>query len=90
MLKTDIKNIRANLGAEYLPKDAESSTQLQDRVIIGINRALEHPGPVLVVSHGGVFKCLMGIINCEYSELIGNCVVVKIVPRGTIFSLVWL
>ncbi|MCI5052034.1 MAG: histidine phosphatase family protein [Simkaniaceae bacterium] len=49
-------------------------TQFMERVCAGVNQALEHPGPVLIVAHGGIHFTLchkMGISG--HSWKIGNC-----------------
>jgi probable phosphoglycerate mutase len=37
------------------PDGAESYEQFLQRALRGINKSLERPGPVLIVSHGGVY-----------------------------------
>jgi probable phosphoglycerate mutase len=37
------------------PDGAESYAQFIERALRGINKCLERPGPVLIVSHGGVY-----------------------------------
>ena len=53
-----------------------------DRVIAGVNQALAHPGPVLIVSHGGVFRAVQSYIHLEHNGDMPNCVPVSIKPPG--------
>ncbi|HEY4345003.1 MAG TPA: histidine phosphatase family protein [Parvibaculum sp.] len=39
----------------YCPEGAETYAGFLDRALIGVNKALETQGPVLIVAHGGVF-----------------------------------
>ncbi len=45
-----------------------------EQVKSGINQALSHPGPVLIVAHGGVHWALCCFMNVEHEWAIGNCV----------------
>jgi len=91
MLKADIKNIRMEKGvADYVPPNAESASDCKERMFVAVNRALEQPGPVLIVSHGGMFKSLIEIIDDNYSNLINNCAAVKISQHDGKFDLTWL
>lgn len=52
------------------------------RVLKGMNQALLHEGPVLIVAHGGVhwaICCLMEID--EHDWIIENCIVTHFVPK---------
>lgn len=51
-----------------------------NRVIAGINQALTHPGPVLVVSHGGVFHALRSRSRIELNGDMPNCIPVYLSP----------
>ena len=62
-------------GMYSLPPKEGVANQFLSQVQNGINQALSLPGPLLVVSHGGVhwaICCLMGIKEHEW--VIGNCV----------------
>jgi uncharacterized phosphatase len=53
----------------------ETVTSFMERAITGINKALAHPGPVLIVAHGGVHWAMchrMGVK--QYDKKMGNCV----------------
>ena len=51
-----------------------------NRVIAGINQALTHPGPVLIVSHGGVFHALRSRSRIELNGDMPNCIPVYLSP----------
>jgi len=51
-----------------------------DRTVTGLNKALSNPGPVLVVSHGAVFRALLSHILLSSEVEIGNCVPVSLTP----------
>lgn len=44
------------VAGEHTPEGAESFAQLRARAVGAINRALERPGPVLVVAHGALWR----------------------------------
>jgi broad specificity phosphatase PhoE len=54
----------------------ETEKDFRLRIISGINKALEHSGPVLVVSHGDVYRTLCKILDVEYN-VIKNAELVK-------------
>jgi probable phosphoglycerate mutase len=43
---------------DFTPEGAETFTALRRRAVAVLNRVLEHPAPVLVVSHGALFRAL--------------------------------
>jgi len=45
----------ARRGGTLLPDGAESLDAIHARALAAMNAALDHPGPVLVVSHGGLY-----------------------------------
>lgn len=54
--------------------DEEVESYLK-RVIVGVNKALEHPGPVLIVAHGGFHWAMSHHMDItHYEKKIGNCV----------------
>ncbi|MBC8339050.1 MAG: histidine phosphatase family protein [Rhodospirillales bacterium] len=50
------------------------------RAIAGINQALSHPGPVLIVSHGGIFHAMKSLVRLRYEGDIPNCVPLRLTP----------
>lgn len=62
------------------PPGSEACENFHQRAIDGINRALERPGPVLVVCHGGIFGAIrrFGGLNPSYS--IPNALPVRLDP----------
>jgi broad specificity phosphatase PhoE len=53
-------------------KDAEQYTDFVGRVTLGLEKALQYPGPVLIVSHGGVYWGVQHILALPMVDL-GNC-----------------
>ncbi len=51
-----------------------------ERSLTGINKALENPGPVLVISHGGVFYAIRkwALNNANFRP--GNCELIAMAP----------
>jgi probable phosphoglycerate mutase len=47
----------------------EPHMEFVQRVIAGITKALEHPGPVLLVSHSGVFRTMQRILNLSVEDI---------------------
>ncbi len=60
----------------------ESIEAFVERVIGGINQALTHPGPVLIVSHGGVFRALQSHVRFDHKGDMPNCVPMHLRPSG--------
>ena len=53
-----------------------------ERAVIGATKALEHPGPVLIVAHGGVHFAICHYMDIkEHDKKIGNCVPVHFFPE---------
>ncbi len=51
-----------------------------ERVIGGIKQAVAHPGPVLIVAHGGVFRALQFHLGLDHEGGMPNCVPVRLKP----------
>lgn len=60
----------------------DASTQaFLDRVARGVVKALKHPGPVLIVAHGGVHYALCRFLEIDgHSGIIDHCVPVHFMP----------
>jgi broad specificity phosphatase PhoE len=56
-------------------ENAESYVEFVNRVKVGLEKALEEKGPVLVISHGGVYWGLQEFLGLPLYDL-GNCEVV--------------
>jgi broad specificity phosphatase PhoE len=55
------------------------------RALAGINKALAHPGPVLIVAHGGVYWAVQIYADLDRAENISSCVpVLHEPPRSPI------
>lgn len=58
---------------------AETYVEFTQRVIAGINRALELPGPVLIVSHGGVHYVVQQTLGINELD-VHNCLAIHHMP----------
>ena len=59
----------------------ESFPAFRQRIAVAINRALGHPGQVLVVAHGGVFWALERLCGAASLSRLANCAPVRLTPR---------
>jgi probable phosphoglycerate mutase len=50
------------------------------RALAGANKALAHPGPVLIVAHGGIFHALQSHIRLDHNGDMPNAVPVYLEP----------
>lgn len=58
----------------------EPFEEFMQRTVAGINQALSHPGPVLIICHGGVYFSIKENARLEFNDGIKNCVPVRIDP----------
>lgn len=58
----------------------ETFEEYTSRVIRGLNQALTHPGPVLVVAHGGNFWILERYGLIAKGSRVGNCALFSLEP----------
>ncbi len=58
----------------------ETFAEYTSRVIRGLNQALTHPGPVLVVAHGGNFWALECHGLIAKGSRVGNCALFRLEP----------
>jgi probable phosphoglycerate mutase len=70
----NFENIFSHITDEE-PLGAESNKFFLNRTISGINKALEMPGPQLIVTHGAVLCCLCAYLKIELPDEIerANC-----------------
>lgn len=61
-------------------KGAEPYTDFRKRACVGINKALALEGPVLIVSHGGIYRTLSSLIKSPF-ETSSNGQLFLCVPR---------
>ena len=54
------------------PPGGEAQIEFGTRVSHGLQKALAHPGPVLIVAHGGVWYAIARILHLDHGH-IGNC-----------------
>lgn len=64
------------------PKGAEPYEEFLARGLIGLNKALEFPGPVLVVAHGGIYWSIQKYAQLGEERIIKNCDPIYHEPRG--------
>ncbi|MCT4634724.1 MAG: histidine phosphatase family protein [Rickettsiales bacterium] len=62
---------------------AESFIKFKERVIRGINQALELPGPVLIVAHGGICWAIQDALGLPFLD-IDNCTLVQYSPPNNL------
>ncbi len=62
------------IDGAFTPEGAEPFADLQMRAVAAINRALEHPAPVLVVAHGALFRALRVAMGLPAHERLLNAV----------------
>ena len=68
------------------PQGAERYEEFIGRALCGINKALEQPGPVLIVSHGGVYWSIQENAGLGLESDIPNAVPVRHDPPRTGFT----
>lgn len=61
------------LEGDFFPKGGESLKQFASRVQRGLIQAMQSPGPVLIVSHGGVFYSLQILLGLPLDFALSNC-----------------
>lgn len=61
------------------PSFGETTTEYHDQVLRGINHALSHDDPVLIVAHGGTYYALCYFMGIEV-EKFANCKLVLCTP----------
>ena len=59
------------------PNGAEPFMEFVDRAIAGVNQALDHSGPVLIVGHGGVYRSLVRFAGVNGFENLPNCLPIR-------------
>lgn len=53
------------------------------RVKNGLERALKHRAPMLIIAHGGTYWALAHLLQLQDDRKIGNCVLTYISPEGS-------
>lgn len=69
--------------ADGLEDGIEPFPAFRGRVAAAVNRALDRPGAVLVVAHGGVFWALERLCGTAGFTRLPNCRPVRLTPRET-------
>ncbi|HEX3350831.1 MAG TPA: histidine phosphatase family protein [Acetobacteraceae bacterium] len=62
------------VAGKSTPDGAESFADLRARAVRAVNRALDKPGPVLVVAHGGLFRAVRAEMGMEPNVRAPNAV----------------
>jgi len=70
----------ANWQNGITPQGGEPYDRFVQRSIDAVNAALEHPGLVLIVGHGGVYRSLARHAGVGLTESLPNCVPVRHAP----------
>ena len=65
---------------EETPEGAERFQDFLRRALVAVNEALRHPGPVLIVAHGGVYWAVQRFGPLQEKETLANAVPVHHVP----------
>ena len=68
------------IAGTYMPGGAETFAALRDRAVRAVNRALERPGPVLVVAHGALFRALRQAMGLEANVRTPNALPLHLTP----------
>ncbi len=68
------------IAGHYTPPGAETFAALAERAVRGVNRALTHPGPVLVVAHGALFRALRLALGHEPNVRTPNALPIHLTP----------
>jgi probable phosphoglycerate mutase len=75
-------NTYREIHDEALSLGAEPLDAFVERVAGAIEEALSHPGPVLIVSHGGAFWAIGQRFSLGTDEIIANATPVRFDPSG--------
>lgn len=74
------ENYNQWMRGEIVVEGAETWQEFSDRAVRGINQALEHQGPVLVVAHGAYFRAFEQYLGTKEPLPLGNCIPLKLTP----------
>lgn len=69
------------LAGRSLPQ-GETFTEFVERSLIGVERALQEEGPVLIVAHGGTYWAIQQALELLELPDLANCVPSKFLPPG--------
>ncbi|MDP6429285.1 MAG: histidine phosphatase family protein [Rhodospirillales bacterium] len=68
------------LAGRATPAGAETYSAFVERALIGVNKALEQPGPVLIVAHGGIYWSIQKHAPVGDDRALGNATPVLHLP----------
>jgi broad specificity phosphatase PhoE len=69
------------LDGEFTPPDAESFAELTARAAGALQRVLARPGPLLIVSHGAIFRAMRGLMGVTVELGTANGVPISCEPQ---------
>ncbi len=64
------------------PEGAEPYTEFLKRGLVGVNKALTFPGPILIVAHGGIYWSIQKYARLGEGRVINNCDPIHHEPRN--------
>ena len=67
----------------FVPEGGELYDDFIERALRGINQALAHPGPVLIVAHGVVYRAIKHHAGLDLDYILPNCQVLRHQPPNT-------
>ncbi len=70
------------MEGRFTPDNAESFAELTARADAAMARVLALQGPVLIVSHGGIFRALRGLMGVDNHGLTPNAQPLYCAPEG--------
>ncbi len=70
------------LDGDFTPPGAESFAQLTARAADVMQRVLVRPGPLLVVSHGAIFRAMRGLMGVTVELGTANGIPIRCEPHG--------
>lgn len=65
------------------PPNGESQMEFGMRVSAGLTAALAHPGPIMIVAHGGVWHCISRILTLPKGS-IDNCDLRRVIRSSAV------
>ena len=76
------------VAGNFVPQGGESMQQFVDRVGSGVTQSLASTGPILIVSHGGVFYGLQRLLNLSLDFSLSNCELMHVEHKSGIWRAV--
>jgi broad specificity phosphatase PhoE len=70
------------LDGDFTPPGAESFSELSARAAAALQRILPRPGPLLIVSHGAIFRAMRGLMGVTVKPGTPNGIPIRCEPHG--------